>query len=207
MKRLFTTLFLVLSLIGGLAAQTINEQQIISEISKSTSSIKTMQCDFVQTKSLKMLGDKMVSKGKMYCSQPSQLRWEYTTPYTYTFVLNDNNVMLKSGSRSDVIDINQNKMFKEIARIMMNSVLGKLLTDKKDFSVTVKQNGKQYVATLTPLRKDLKQMFTHILLHYDIKEGMVKTVVLKEKNGDSTTIELTNIKKNSPINASVFEIK
>lgn len=207
MKRLFTTLFLVLSLIGGLAAQTINEQQIISEISKSTSSIKTMQCDFVQTKSLKMLGDKMVSKGKMYCSQPSQLRWEHTTPYTYTFVLNDNNVMLKSGSRSDVIDINQNKMFKEIARIMMNSVLGKLLTEKKDFSVTVKQNGKQYVATLTPLRKDLKQMFTHILLHYDIKEKMVKTVVLKEKNGDSTTIELTNIKKNSPINASVFEIK
>lgn len=207
MKRLFTTLFLVLSLIGGLAAQTINEQQIISEISKSTSSIKTMQCDFMQTKSLKMLGDKMVSKGKMYCQQPSKLRWEYTTPYTYTFVLNDNNVMLKSGSRSDVVDINQNKMFKEIARIMMNSVLGKLLTDKKDFSVTVKQNGKQYVATLTPLRKDLKQMFTHILLHYDIKEKMVKTVVLKEKNGDSTTIELTNIKKNSPINASVFEIK
>lgn len=207
MKRLFTTLFLVLSLFGRLAAQTINEQQIISEISKSTSSIKTMQCDFVQTKSLKMLGDKMMSKGKMYCQQPSKLRWEYTTPYTYTFVLNDNNVMLKSGSRSDVIDINQNKMFKEIARIMMNSVLGKLLTEKKDFSVTVKQNGKQYVATLTPLRKDLKQMFTHILLHYDIKEKMVKTVVLKEKNGDSTTIELTNIKKNSPINASVFEIK
>lgn len=207
MKRLFTTLFLVLSLFGRLAAQTINEQQIISEISKSTSSIKTMQCDFVQTKSLKMLGDKMESKGKMYCQQPSKLRWEYTTPYTYTFVLNDNNVMLKSGSRSDVIDINQNKMFKEIARIMMNSVLGKLLTEKKDFSVTVKQNGKQYVATLTPLRKDLKQMFTHILLHYDIKEKMVKTVVLKEKNGDSTTIELTNIKKNSPINASVFEIK
>lgn len=207
MKRLFTTLFLVLSLFGRLAAQTINEQQIISEISKSTSSIKTMQCDFVQTKSLKMLGDKMVSKGKMYCQQPSKLRWEYTTPYTYTFVLNDNNVMLKSGSRSDVIDINQNKMFKEIARIMMNSVLGKLLTEKKDFSVTVKQNGKQYVATLTPLRKDLKQMFTQIVLHYDIKEKMVKTVVLKEKNGDSTTIELTNIKKNSPINASVFEIK
>lgn len=207
MKRLFTTLFLVLSLFGRLAAQTINEQQIISEISKSTSSIKTMQCDFVQTKSLKMLGDKMESKGKMYCQQPSKLRWEYTTPYTYTFVLNDNNVMLKSGSRSDVIDINQNKMFKEIARIMMNSVLGKLLTEKKDFSVTVKQNGKQYVATLTPLRKDLKQMFTHILLHYDIKEKMVETVVLKEKNGDSTTIELTNIKKNSPINASVFEIK
>ena len=150
---------------------------------------------------------KMVSKGKMYCQQPSKLRWEYTSPYTYTFILNDNNVMLKSGSRSDVIDINQNKMFKEIARIMMNSVLGKLLTDKKDFAVTVKPSGKQYVATLTPLRKDLKQMFTQIVLHYDTKEGMVKSVVLNEKNGDSTTIELTNIKKNSTINASVFEIK
>lgn len=207
MKRLLTTLILALALVGGMTAQTPNEQQIISEISKSTSAIKTIQCEFVQTKSLKMLGDKMVSKGKMYCQQPSKLRWEYTSPYTYTFILNDNNVMLKSGSRSDVIDINQNKMFKEIARIMMNSVLGKLLTDKKDFAVTVKPSGKQYVATLTPLRKDLKQMFTQIVLHYDTKEGMVKSVVLNEKNGDSTTIELTNIKKNSTINASVFEIK
>lgn len=188
-------------------AQNFNEQRAIQEISNAASAIKTLQCDFVQTKSLKMLGDKMVSKGKMYCSQPNQLRWEYISPYSYIFILNNNNVLLKKGNRSDVIDVNQNKMFKEIARIMMNSVLGKSLTDKKDFKVTVSGNSQQYTATLVPLKKDMKQMFTKIMLHYDVKAGMVKKVDMFEKNGDNTVIELVNIKKNSQINASVYSVK
>ena len=188
-------------------AQNFNEQRAIQEISNAASAIKTLQCDFVQTKSLKMLGDKMVSKGKMYCSQPNQLRWEYISPYSYIFILNNNNVLLKKGNRSDVIDVNQNKMFKEIARIMMNSVLGKSLTDKKDFKVIVSGNSQQYTATLVPLKKDMKQMFTKIMLHYDVKAGMVKKVDMFEKNGDNTVIELVNIKKNSQINASVYSVK
>ena len=188
-------------------AQNFNEQLAIQEISNAASAIKTIQCDFVQTKSLKMLGDKMVSKGKMYCSQPSQLRWEYVSPYSYIFILNNNNVLLKKGNRSDMIDINQNKMFKEIARIMMNSVLGKCLTDKKDFKVNVTGNTQQYTATLVPLKKDMKQMFTKIVLHYDAKAGMVKKVDMFEKNGDNTVIELVNVKKNSQINASIYSIK
>lgn len=188
-------------------AQNFNEQRAIQEISNAASAIKTLQCDFVQTKSLKMLGDKMVSKGKMYCSQPNQLRWEYISPYSYIFILNNNNVLLKKGNRSDVIDVNQNKMFKEIARIMMNSVLGKSLTDKKDFKVTVSGNSQQYTATLVPLKKDMKHMFTKIMLHYDVKAGMVKKVDMFEKNGDNTVIELVNIKKNSQINASVYSVK
>ena len=207
MKRILL-IFAILSfsMLTGMA-QNFNEQRAIQEISDAASAIKTLQCDFVQTKSLKMLGDKMVSKGKMYCSQPNQLRWEYISPYSYIFILNNNNVLLKKGNRSDVIDVNQNKMFKEIARIMMNSVLGKSLTDKKDFKVTVSGNSQQYTATLVPLKKDMKQMFTKIMLHYDVKAGMVKKVDMFEKNGDNTVIELVNIKKNSQINASVYSVK
>lgn len=207
MKRFIFAFTLIASFILNGSAQSFNEQQAIQEISKAASNLNTMQCDFVQTKSLKMLGDKMISKGKMYYSLPNLLKWEYTAPYTYTFILNDNQVLLKRGNRSDVIDINQNKLFKEITRIMMNSILGKCLTEKKDFSVKVTPDRKEYIATLVPIKKDMKQMFTKIVLHYDIKEGMVKVVDMYEKNGDNTIIELSNIEKNHQINASVYSIK
>ena len=88
MKRiLFLMVLLSVAMLNSMA-QSFNEQRAIKEISSAASSLKTLQCDFVQTKSLKMLGDKMVSKGKMYCSQPNQLRWEYISPYSYIFVLN-----------------------------------------------------------------------------------------------------------------------
>ena len=199
---MFAMLVVVLSSWG----QTSEQTAAIKEISAAAAAIKTMQCDFVQTKTLKMLGDKMVSKGRMCCKQPDKLLWEYVTPYTYTFVLNANKVLLKKGKRNDVIDVNQNKMFREIARIMMSTVVGNCLTDKKEFATTIVSKDNRHIATLTPQKKEMRQMFSKIVLHYDRKAAMVVEVELHEKNGDTTIIELQNVKKNSEVNASVFAV-
>lgn len=163
-----------------------------------------MQCDFVQTKYLRMLNDKMVSTGKMYYQQSDKLRWEYTSPYTYAFVLNGSKVLISKGSRSDVINVNQSKFFKEIARIMMNSVVGKALNDKRDFKVSISATSSEYVATLIPQQKQLQQMFQKIILHFNRQQAMVAKVELIEKRGDRTVIEMKHVKVNSPINAKTF---
>ncbi len=183
-----------------------SEAQIRQQINQAASQMKTMQCDFVQTKHLKMLNDKMVAKGRMYYRQGNQLRWEYVTPYAYTFILNNNKVLLKNSQRNDVIDVNQNKVFKEIARIMMNSVVGKCLADEKDFKTQISTVGQEWVATLQPLRKDMKQMFQQIILHFDRKQAVVAVVELLEKNGDRTVIELKDIHKNEPISSDIFSV-
>ncbi len=188
------------------AAQNAEEQKIIRQINAVASSMKTMQCDFVQTKTIKMLNDKMVSKGKMYYQQSDKLRWEYTSPYTYTFVLNGSKVLISKGKRNDVINVDQSKFFKEIARIMMNSVVGKCLTDTKDFKTSIQTTTAEYIATLLPQQKQMKQMFQKINLHFNRQKSVVTTVELIEKNGDRTVIELKNIKTNSAINAKVFSI-
>ncbi|MBP5478235.1 MAG: outer membrane lipoprotein carrier protein LolA [Bacteroidaceae bacterium] len=187
-------------------AQNEGEQKIIQKISKAAQSMTSMQCDFVQTKHMKLLNDNMVSYGKMYYQKSSKLRWEYTSPYTYTFILNDSKVLLKKGNRNDVIDVNQNKMFKEIARMMMNSVVGKCLTDKKDFKISVAETSEQYVATLLPQKKDMKQMFSKVILYVNKRQLSIAKVEMQEKKGDNTVIELKNIQLNKNINASVFAI-
>lgn len=190
----------------AMMAQSQKEQKIIEQIGTAAQAMKTMQCDFTQTKHLKMLNDNMVSKGKMYYQQTNKLRWEYTSPYTYTFILNDTKVLLKKGDRNDVIDVNQNKMFKEIARMMMNSVVGKCLSDTKSFKTSIAETPAEYVATLLPQKKDIKQMWTKLILHFDRKQNMVVKVEMHEKNGDSTIIELQNTQTNKKIDAKVFAI-
>lgn len=206
MKRfIYTILFCAVSLFSF--AQSPKEQQIIEKIAKSAQDMKSMQCNFVQTKHLKMLNDKMVSNGNMYYQQPNRLRWEYTTPYLYTFILNDSKVLLKKGERNDIIDVNQNKMFKEIARMMMNSVVGKCLSDKKSFKTSIKEEQSEYVATLIPLKSDMKKMWSKLILHFDRKLSSVIKVEMHEKNGDKTIIELKNTQINKSINAKVFAIE
>ena len=206
MKRLLILLFVFVSVHLSLIAQQ-NETQIRQAITQAASAMKTMQCDFTQTKHLKMLNDKMMSKGRMYYQQTNRLRWEYTSPYSYTFILNDDKVLLKNAQRNDVIDVNKNKLFREIARIMMNSVVGTSLTDDKSFKSTIATNGSEWTASLLPQRKDLKQLFQKIILHFSKKNAMVKQVELIEKNGDKTVIELNNIRTNEKISADMFTIR
>ncbi len=207
MKRILVFLTaLCLSVTFAAAQQKVDAAKVKQQINAVASSLKSMQCDFVQTKYLKMLNDKMVSKGKMYYRQSNQLRWQYTSPYAYTFVLNGSKVLISKDKRNDVIDVNRNKMFREIARIMMNSVVGKCLTDSKDFKVAVTATSTEYVATLLPQQKQMRQMFQKIILHFDRQRSTVSTVELIEKNADRTVIELKNVKTNVPLQASLFAV-
>lgn len=182
----------------------LSQDAIIAKINAAVSKIETMQCDFVQTKHMKMLNNKMVSTGIMAYKQSDKLRWEYKKPYTYVFILNGTKVYLKKESRNDVIDIKQNKVFKSIAEIMMNSVIGKCLTNNKEFKVSISDVNNQWVASLIPQKKELKQMYSKIILYFGKASSIIQKVEMIEKNGDKTIIELKNVKLNKPVNANSF---
>ena len=206
MKRF---LFLVLSVtcVFTLFAQQLSDEQIKKKINQAATAMKTMQCDFVQTKNIKMLNDKLISKGKMYYQQGNKLRWEYTSPYQYAFILNNDKVLIKNNQRNDVVDVKQNKLFKEITRIMMSSVVGNCLTDDKGFKTSIIANSKDWIANLAPLRKDMKQMFQKMILHFNPQKAVVTSVELIERNGDKTDIELKNVRVNETLRADMFAVR
>lgn len=204
MRKLVCVIFLIM--IPLISFSQSAEQQIINKINVAASKLTTMQCDFVQVKNVKLLNEKITSNGKMFYSQPNKLRWEYFSPYTYTFILSGNKVTLQKDKKSNIIDVHQNKMFREIVNIMMNSVVGKCLSDKKSFKTTVTDSSSEWIATLIPQSKELKQMFSKIVLHFNKQQSVIVKVDMFEKNGDSTTITLENIVKNIIINEKVYFI-
>lgn len=207
MKRITISLLFLFSLFFSVAQAQGDDAQIRQKIAVAAQTMTSMQCDFLQTKQLKMLNDKMVSEGRMYYSQKDKLRWEYVKPYQYTFIMNGDRVLLKNKERSDVIDVRQNKIFREIANIMLNSVVGNCLNDDRSFKTSITTAGGQWVATLLPQRKDMKQMFQKIILHFDQQQATVSRVELVEKNGDLTTIDLKNIRKNETIAPRTFAVE
>ena len=203
MKR-YILIFLMFCCCAVSFAQT--QQEIIEQINKASTQMQTLECDFVQTKYLQILDDKMVAKGRMYYQQADKLRWEYVSPYTYTFILNQNQVLLKNNDRTDVFDVERNRIFKEIARMMMNSIVGNCLSDEKTFKTQVEVAGNEWVATLVPLKKDMKQMWNKLVLHIQPDMKVVSKVEMHEPSGDYTVIDLKNIRTNSPVNQEVFRI-
>ena len=180
---------------------------MVAEVCAAAAEMTSLQCDFVQVKQLSLLQTALTSKGKMYYRGGDRLRWEYTSPYTYTFVLNGDRVMLKSSEKTDVVSVRSSRMFQEIARIMLNSVTGRCLADESDFKVTMYKADGQWEARLVPQQKEMAALFSEVRLHIDPKLRMVTVVELKERSGDTTRIEMKNVRKNGTIDDAVFSVQ
>ena len=193
----------------SLSAQTPLSQQeaqpVLSQISAAAQQTKTLQAQFFQTKTLKMLNHRLVSRGRMSYAQPTQLRWEYSSPTHYVFVLSGNKVLLGGDRGKNVVDVRQNKVFQQIARLMVSNVTGQCLTDRSFRTQLFSHNG-TWIAQLTPQRGEMKALFSQITLTIDPKLAVVSRVVLTERSGDVTTIELSGFKKNQHVAASDFKV-
>jgi outer membrane lipoprotein carrier protein len=193
-----------------LQAQTLKKatdaqaKAMVEKINQTASSIRILECDFTQVKTLRFLNDKMTSQGKMYYDGSGKLRWEYTSPYQYTFILNGQKVYIKSAKSSQTIDIRQSKLFQSIAQVMMNSVTGKSLTTNSDFACTMYTQEQEWVADLVPKKKEMKKMFKNIRLHFNSVKQMVSQVEMTEQSGDTTMITLKDVKTNGKIDEKMF---
>lgn len=208
MKKITTVILTLICAISASAATMTPQQKqdIISKINKAASGLKSMSCSFTQTKYISMLNDKMVSEGKMYYKQPDKLRWEYVSPYKYLFVFNGTKVYVGNKSRKDVIDTNTNRIFREVARIMMSTVTGTALSNPKDFSIDLNDVNSMWVVTLIPQKKDMRKMFSKIVLSFVKSNLMISEINLYENNNDRTNIKLKNVVSNSNVSSNLFDI-
>ncbi len=209
MKKILSILLLTLFCSVTSAASPLTQQQkedIISRINKAASGMKSMSCTFTQTKYLSLLSDRMVSEGAMNYVQPNKLRWEYLKPYRYLFIFNGTKVYVGNNSRKDVIDTQTNRVFKEVARIMMSTVTGTALSNSADFNIDVADGGARWKITLTPKKKEMRNMFRQIELSFSKSDLMIAEINIYEKNSDRTNIRLKNITTGTPVNENLFAI-
>lgn len=209
MKRLSIFLFVSLMscyMYGQTKLTSEQQKQVIEKMDKSAAAMTSMQCDFSQSKNMKLLSKEMKSEGVMYFKKPDKLRWQYTSPYDYTFILNGDQVRIKSQKSTKNIDVQGNKMFRQITNIILKSITGGGLKNSADFTVELYKADKEYFAILYPKKKELKQIYRLIEIHFNPQLTMVNMVKMEEKTGDVTVVKLTNIKANTTINEKMFDI-
>ena len=195
-----------LPLLGQTKLTAEQQKQMIEKIDKTASAMTGMQCEFTQTKSMKLLSKEMQSKGIMYFKRPNKLRWQYTSPYDYTFILNGDKVQINSSKSTKNIDVQGNKMFRQITNIILNSVTGGSLKSSSDFNVEVYKKDNSYFAKLFPKKKELKQLYQVIEIYFDPALTMVNSVRMVEKTGDETRVNLINTKLNVAVDEKMFAV-
>ncbi|MDR2679504.1 MAG: outer membrane lipoprotein carrier protein LolA [Tannerella sp.] len=201
---LLTGLLLCPFLLQAQYRDATKEQQdeIVNRITRTANEMTTLRGDFVQVKELSFMDDKVTSEGKMYYRKTDKIRWEYTKPYKYVFTMDGKNVRL--GDKTNKVPVNSSKMFGEISKIMVGGVSGSGLVGSPDFDAAFMVGKDDYKIILTPKKKEIKDLFSTVLLYVGQSDSRIRSVELVEKSGDKTTITLKNVQINAAINDNIF---
>ena len=195
-----------LSVMGQTKLTSEQEKQVLAKMDQSSNALRSLQCDFLQSKRMKILSKEMQSKGILYFKKPDKIRWQYTSPYDYTFIMNGDKVQIKSAKSTKNIDVQGNKIFRQITTIILNTVTGAGIMNSADFNVELYKSGDIYFAKMQPKKKEVKQVYSSIEVYFNSALTMVDTIKMIEKSGEHTVIKLVAPKINAAMNESVFKV-
>ena len=176
----------------------------VKEVAQST---KTLSCDFIQEKEMSMLAEKITSRGKFCLKKEKMLRWEYLQPFSYLIVINNDQIYIKDEHKVNQFNVQTNKVFLEINRVILGSIQGTLLTDEQNFRATYFETPGAWVVKLTTLAPKLKEALSEIVIYFDHKDYTVKRLDMNEPGGDCTKITFTEKKINQPIPDEKFVVR
>jgi outer membrane lipoprotein-sorting protein len=176
-----------------------------TKFAAASQKITTIKSDFVQEKELSLLSEKIISKGKFWFKRENAVRMEYTQPFQYLVIINGSKIYTKDSQKENKISAKSNKLFEQINKIMMDCVNGSALTSA-DFTARFFEGTDTYLAELTPVNKNLKNLFKNINLIVSKKDYSVSKIEMHEPSGDNTTINYINREMNVSLPDALFAI-
>jgi outer membrane lipoprotein-sorting protein len=179
-------------------------------IEEKAKNIKSIRSSFKQVKKLSFMNSEVVSSGVFLFrknEKKNQVRWEYTSPFSYIIVIDGDNIVMKDNKKVSRFDMSSSKIFEEINEILIKSLNGTILTDRKNFTFKYADNGDEFHVSMIPGKENLKKYLKEIRMVISKKDYAVSLLKMIESSGDSTTLFFTNKKINGNVSGKEFEVK
>ncbi len=177
------------------------------KLSGMSSSVKTIQSDFVQDKKLSVLDGVITSKGQFCFSRENNIRWEYNEPYKYLIIISQGKLFVKEDKEHKQYDIQSNKMFQEMNNFISGCIQGDILKNEKDYKAGYFEDSQFYFVSLVPVSEKMRQMLNEIQIWFDKKDLTVSRIKMMETGGDYTKIDFINKKLNINIPIEKFSFQ
>jgi outer membrane lipoprotein-sorting protein len=183
-----------------------NTAYLQTTLAATAKKTQTIASDFTQVKHMKMMNDKVNSKGKFYFKKEDKIRIEYLSPFQYLLVMNGGQIMVKDENKTNKINTRNSKTMQSVNRVMMDCMRGTVFGNK-DFSVKAYETKGQYLLQLTPANSNMKGLFARIDVYIEKNDNSVSKLVMNENGGDYTDMNFTNKKINTSLADALFSIR
>ena len=193
MRRLYIILTSLL-LPFFLSAQTQDSQELLRKIAETSSAMTSFSADFKQVREVALLDAPAVSTGQMQYRNDGRILWRYITPSAYQIAFTPTEVRINKGGDSQVMGLNDNPFFGQLRTLLLGIMSGEQLSGDGRFQISITQTNPEIVVKMIPVQRQIKRMFSEMLISFSPENYVVSTVVMKETDGSSTTIIFSSVK-------------
>ena len=177
-------------------------------IRKAAATVKTIETNFVQTKTLKILTKPLVSRGVMAYRRPNDLRWEYLSPLQTLLVVRGANVrrLIKHGDAwltDSSAKLEAMKIVLGEINLWLDGNFGASKTFKPELRAA--QPGRPAHVELTPLDPSLAKIISRIDITFAERPGTVSAIDIHEGSEGFTHIAFENPRFDADIPDQRFE--
>lgn len=164
-------------------------ESLLDSLVNACRKVESVECGFVQTRRVSLMNGDIVSKGSLTYRKPDYLKWKYDTPETLTFEIDGNGVSVVREKDGGTTDVGNNRMYRELAKILLGAVSGDFIADSRLFKTEVTGDGKMVSARLVPVKGELKRMWTSMTMNFDQVSYKALSIDITEAGGNTTHIE------------------
>jgi len=179
----------------------LSADEVVRRLREVQEKTKDFSADLYQEKKLALLKEKIVSRGRIRFKKPDKVSIEFFPPESSQMVFDGKTVLLyyKEEKVAERYSLRSNPMAERYLLFSKDPFQGnlaewKILEDRESF----------VVMEIIPKVKD--PLFVKTGLRISKKDWMVIGMDMVEKNGDTTSIHYSNMKVNTGLTDSDFEI-
>lgn len=198
---LLILIFLLLTALPVKGAAPVGEEEVVKRLREVQEKTRDFSADLYQEKKLSLLKEKIISRGRIRFKKPNKVYIEFFHPESSQMVFDGKTVLLyfKEEKLAERYSIRSNPIAERYLLFSKDPFQEKLarwkiLEDRESF----------LIMEITPRVND--PLFVKTRLWVSKRDGMIVGMEMVEKNGDTTLLRYSNMRVNTGLIDSDFEI-
>ena len=201
--KFILTFLILLASIASFAQDNNAMQAFETDLRAKNKDVSSIKCQFVQTREISVLADKVDKSGVFYFLYPGNILLTYDDG-DYTKITEEF-LEIKSRGKISTTKVSSNPMLKNISTVMSACINADFSNIAKVFTIDARERENEWIVTWAPQRGKAVSKIANIVLEFE-KEGMsLDKLILKEKSGDSTTYTFSHKQFNIHIDNVLFD--
>ena len=185
---LFTCLMMTVSAQGWKELPAAEAKVAAEQIMDAVMKVKSMDRKFEQVKKSQMITTPSVSSGNMHYQSPDVMLWTYETPYNFSMEIRGDKMTARRDGQVMQLGSKQQMGLKSMMKMIVGMSSGSTLFDERSFEWTMYEKSDAYKVDMTPKNKNVKRMFSHVVLYFEKSTKNIKGLELTENDGSVTEI-------------------